>query len=570
MKSFNNGVSRGLILAGSATLLAACGGGGGGDTPFVDGEQGNPYVISLRADRTQLPLNLKGLYPGTGLEAIYTTTLYVSARRQRTGDVIPSSGDDEVFGCNVIPTGLEYGALAYNDGEDDHMVEIDDGNGNKVKVPGQYRSIGLPSNAGGNSFHFHAGSQTGTATVTCAVADPQSGRQVSTSIEIQVGGTSSGKAATVTVETESPGYLFIKDQNGRQKVLTATIRDEAWQPIADSAAPLCARIEQTHDAVLRSEAYQGAQLFSGGNSVPVGQWIRANSIRGEARFMLAVGSTNLGPIAVRVAANRDGNPADCNTFDVQNLAVIHAVDNISGEYALVINNRNLSDYYVGRGYLVKDGDKFSFNDIGSIILDTLNTSVQEPFYTGTPPYYWTTLGTLPPGVTLSSEGLLSGRPTAASDTPYRFRVRVEDSSLSPRLREEKDIELPVYDMPDLKTTGLEITCENTLNDEKQRQDMSVEIEVTGGKAPLSLAADNLPGTVILAQVADGNGEKWVLTGRPEKCEERKPDTDKATFVLVDETTIHAVPVTVTDANGVSVTKTLRVSVTNTVNEERKR
>ena len=243
MKSFNNGVSRGLILAGSATLLAACGGGGGGDTPFA-GDQANPYVVALRADRTQLPLNLEGQHPGTGLEAVYTTTLYVTAHRQRTNDPIPSSGDDEVFGCNVIPTGLEYGALAYNDGEDDHMVEVPGPNGTTIKVPGLFRSVALPSNAGGASFHFHAGSQIGTATVTCAVTDPQSGRQASTSIEINVGGTSSGKAAMVTIEkahaSGQVGTVFIHNQNAREVVLIGTVRDESMQPVADSV-PMCAR-----------------------------------------------------------------------------------------------------------------------------------------------------------------------------------------------------------------------------------------------------------------------------------------------------------------------------------------
>ena len=54
-----------------------------------------------------------------------------------------------------------------------YLDEDDDGN------PTAYRSITLGSNAGGNSFHFHAGNQAGTATITCSVEDPRDKRQVS-------------------------------------------------------------------------------------------------------------------------------------------------------------------------------------------------------------------------------------------------------------------------------------------------------------------------------------------------------------------------------------------------------
>jgi hypothetical protein len=52
------------------------------------------------------------------------------------------------------------------------MVEVDDGKGGTIKVPGAYRNIVLDSNSGGNSFHFHAGNKAGTARITCTVTNP--------------------------------------------------------------------------------------------------------------------------------------------------------------------------------------------------------------------------------------------------------------------------------------------------------------------------------------------------------------------------------------------------------------
>ena len=65
-----------MVGLAAATLLAACGGGGGspGDTP-------ESYTITLRAAKTSLPLNVAHYPPGIGVDAPFTTTLYVSAKK---------------------------------------------------------------------------------------------------------------------------------------------------------------------------------------------------------------------------------------------------------------------------------------------------------------------------------------------------------------------------------------------------------------------------------------------------------------------------------------------------------
>ena len=178
------GLALGLSVA---ALVAACGGGGGSS-----GDTQERYSITLRADKTALPINISHYPVGQGVEAPFTTTLYVNGREGND----PIQGGEDIFQCNVAG-GLSTGSLYYLDGDEDH--EDDDGN------PLAYRSITLGANAGGNSFHFHAGDQAGTATITCSVTDPRDNRVYSASVNLTVGGGSgSGKAASIQAIARYP------------------------------------------------------------------------------------------------------------------------------------------------------------------------------------------------------------------------------------------------------------------------------------------------------------------------------------------------------------------------------
>ena len=87
-----------------AATLVACGGGGGSG-----GTSEQQYSITLRADKTQLPLNVNPSQnlPSIGAYAQYTTTLYVSA--ETGGKPIP--GGENIFGCNTA-AGLDSDASA--------------------------------------------------------------------------------------------------------------------------------------------------------------------------------------------------------------------------------------------------------------------------------------------------------------------------------------------------------------------------------------------------------------------------------------------------------------------------
>ena len=101
------GLALGLSVA---ALVAACGGGGGSS-----GDTQERYSITLRADKTSLPVNVGHVGVGIGANAPYTTTLYVNAKEGND----PIQGGEEIFACNVAG-GLSTGALYYLDGDDEH------------------------------------------------------------------------------------------------------------------------------------------------------------------------------------------------------------------------------------------------------------------------------------------------------------------------------------------------------------------------------------------------------------------------------------------------------------------
>lgn len=67
---------------------------------------------------------------------------------------------------------------------------------------------------------------------------------------------------------------------------------------------------------------------------------------------------------------------------------------------------------------------------------------------GSAPLSWTvTAGTLPPGLTLSPDGTLSGTPTAASSTPYAFTLTVTDSNTPAAETTSADFSVTVSEPP---------------------------------------------------------------------------------------------------------------------------
>lgn len=375
-------------LALTATL-AACGGGGGSS-----GETQESYRITLRADKTQLPINLGGVSVGQGVYAPYSTALYVQA--SIGGRPIP--GGEEVFGCNVSG-GLDSGSLYYLDGDDKHQVEVDDGKGGKIKVPGAYRSITLGSNAGGSSFHFHAGDAAGTARITCSVTDPRDKQQKSASVDITVGA-ATGKAASIQAIAAFPTLGTQGNLNNARTstAIEAHVLDEANQPVpAASKANLQVAIGSGARAT-------GARLLAGGQS---GSVVQMQTTGGVGTFALASGSVE-GPILLEMVTDRFDNDVTNGIQDpIMALLVVNAtVGNAPGAplSPLVLVDVSPPGATSGLPY--------------SYVLSAGG---------GVAPYTWAALGALPGGLSLSSSGLLSGTPVSTATGQVPFAVRVTDS-----------------------------------------------------------------------------------------------------------------------------------------------
>lgn len=375
-----------ILALALTTFVSACGGGGGSS-----GDTQENYTITLRADKTTLPLNVAGVGPGLGAYRPYTTTLYVEARKGS----LPIPGGIDIFGCNVSG-GLDSGSLYYLDGDTAHETEIDDGNGGKIKVPNAYRSITLGANSGGNSFHFHAGDQAGMARITCSVNDPRDNQQKSASVNILVGGTT-GKPASIRMEAQTPGFLGTKSNvNGllNQMAIQAFVMDDTNQPTASAAgANVQVRILSGTDAA------QGARLVAGAQS---GSVLQLPSIGGVATFSLLSG-TQTGPIFLELTSDRFDNNVSNGIIDpitsIQPISVLEAIT----------TPPTLADVDLGT---VTKGVPFT-------ALLTVSG--------GLPPYVWSATG-LPAGLGVdASTGMLSGTASAAAEErDYRATVTVVD------------------------------------------------------------------------------------------------------------------------------------------------
>lgn len=372
-----------LLVAG----LVACGGGGGSP-----GDSNLAYSISVKAAKTQLPLNISNQMPGIGAYSPFTTTLYIDAREGK--DPIP--GGKDIFACNLT-AGLESGALYYLDGKEEHMVEVDDGAGGKIKVPAAYRNIVLDSNSGGNSFHFHAGDKAGTARIVCTVTNPVDKLVSSASVDIVVGA-ATGQAASVTVTTKGPRYLGTSDNLfnlPKSVAISAKVMDDANQPVPD---PVAANLQVS---IRPFGASAGARLLQGAQS---GSVIQVKTIGGEGLFSISSGPS-AGVIILELTADRSDNNVSNGIQDPVTQLMAISVNKAIATVPLSIKDEELT---------VTNGKMFSYA-----------LTAQG----GVPPYKWTS-SALPTGLSLSEDGIIIGTPTAPKGD-YSVVVTVTDYTDTP-------------------------------------------------------------------------------------------------------------------------------------------
>lgn len=368
-----------FLMPALVTALSACGGGGGSP-----GETNESYTITLRAERTVLPVNVGGYPAGIGVYAPFTTILYVNANKG--GAPIPGGE----FACNTA-YGLGSGPLYYLDGDDEH----EDDNGN----PLAYRSVTLGANSGGNSFHFHAGDQAGTATITCSVQDPRSNTPVSASVNITVGAPT-GQAASIRTIPFSSDLGTKGNTNGvpTSIVIQALVLDDANQPLPSSGKTnLQVSIRPVGAAAV------GARLLSGSLS---GGTLQVQTVGGVGTFNLASGPSE-GSILLELVADRRDNDLTNGIQDpIEHLVSVPVTrgDTVTAPIPVVLAGDAPPTATNGLPY------SFAFSASG-----------------GKPPFIWTALGALPDGLTLSSSGILSGVPNVRIPGDVQVAVRVTDS-----------------------------------------------------------------------------------------------------------------------------------------------
>lgn len=391
-----------VVSASVVVLLASCGGGGGSP-----GSSDLPYSISLRAEKSQLPINIDPANnrAGTGAYASYTTTLYVSAREGNA----PIQGGEEIFGCNLV-AGLDSGALYYLDGDEEH----EDDNGNALA----YRAITLGSNAGGASFHFHAGDKAGTARVVCSVTNPRDNLVSTASVDIVVGA-ASGKPASVIATTMAPYALgskfnlnFLRNNVGIQ----AFIMDDANQPIPNPGGGANLQV-----SILPFGSFNGARLLSGLQS---GNVLQVKTIGGVGTVSLSSG-TDQGAILLEYVTDRFDNDVSNGIQDpVSSLHAVSVFDAVPSTPLAITGEDTIS---------VTEGRSFAY----ALSLEG-----------GVGPYTWSTIGGLPSGLTLNASGVISGSTSAAAGE-YNVVVRVTDGNGTVATRNIKIvvIALPVTPPP---------------------------------------------------------------------------------------------------------------------------
>ncbi len=504
-----------ILSAVFAAALTACGGGGGSG-----GESHSAYSITLRAEKTQLPLNVSSAGVGQGVYAPFSTTLYVNA--QEGGRPIP--GGEEIFGCNMAG-GLDTGSLYYLDGDPEHEQEVDDGNGGKIKVPNAYRSITLDANSGGNSFHFHSKNQAGTARIVCTVTDPRDKKQHSASVDITVGGVT-GKPASVRMLVPSQQTYMGTQGNATRipstVVMQAFVQDDAIQPVSSSSgANVQVRILPGTDAAV------GARLVAG---VLSGGVLQLPSIGGVAQFSLLSGP-DTGPVFLEFTADRyDNNVGNGIQDPISIIDVMYVLEGLT------------------------DPLQVADDDLG----DVTNTIPYTRLLTGTgglPPLTWSATG-LPKGLSVdATTGLLSGTPDDV-EREYRATVTVRDKN---KLQDSGTIKLKLVGAVKPEdfaiancnvNSGVNDACALTAAVAGQPYAYAFTASVSGVTWSFTGARGWITGV--------SAGAVGVITGRPAAC---APATPPATGVVPSaDVGVHRFFVTAT--KGVtSVTRQVSITVT---------
>jgi uncharacterized protein (TIGR03437 family) len=203
---------------------------------------------------------------------------------------------------------------------------------------------------------------------------------------------------------------------------------------------------------------------------------------------------------------RESAPADELAVDVPADSKVtlrwDAINGATGYRVYVGRNPGLQDRYESTPppdtvLAITTANRLPTGVVGTAVSGTFAASG------GTAPYTWAASGTLPPGVTLSSAGALSGTPTEAGE--FTFTVTVTDS-----LAATYSAEFKMRVEPAPPSTGLAITTVSPLPFGVVGEAYTQTLAAQGGVTPYtwSVSAGSLPPGITL------DGATGALSGTP--------------------------------------------------------
>jgi hypothetical protein len=567
----------------AAALLSACGGGGGSS-----GNTQEQYSITLRADQTSLPLNVSGYPAGVGVNYPYSTTLYVNVKEGN--DTVQ---DGAAVSCNMAGGLSSGALYYFDGDTSHQTSTTDPTTGATTTVENAYRSIALTTSSGGASFHFSAANIAGTSTITCSVTDPRDSRVYSASVNIKVGAATGLPASMQLITQTPQNMGVQGNLSGLQTsvAIQAIVRDEANQPVPNSSKPNLqvsilsgggaesgARLQSStgdSNTSIQINTSSGVGLFtlaSGKNTGFILLELQAdrydndvsNGVRDPVVLRFAVQVVD-GTSSTETPIQIDPNTTQCTvTEGAPSVCRLQATGGkapytwtASGSWPAglsfsadgIISGAAQTVGTFPARVSVSDSSSPG-NTADAVVIITITPSTQQSLSItntslsaiantplsyalsatgGVQPLTWTALGPLPAGLALSSDGIITGTPTAAGS--YTVSVKVTDSNGTSATA---NLSITIQAVPALSITATSVSAAvNT--------PLSYALSATGGVAPFTWTAlGSLPAGLTLS--SDG-----VISGTPAAAGG------------------YTVSVKVTDSRGVSATANLSVTIQATPN-----
>ncbi|MCG6117647.1 MAG: hypothetical protein MEQ07_05560 [Aquimonas sp.] len=262
--------------------------------------QGN---ITIQATRTQLPVNLFGVAPFIG--SPYMAELTITARSASGQEISIPQGEAGGLGVTINPvTVAAFSTLDDPETEDinEFFVFLGQGPVNMV--------------AGRGTIFVHSFNITGTARITASIQDPDTGRVMTATQDIQVVSTTPPLPSVIALFPSFSG-LYVQGSGGQTAgTFEVELSDGIGQPVRDPVSGSSA-FNNVRVEIIGSDSIAAGERLTGVNAA--GQTVSgpAISIRtnnGIATFSLISG-TRVGQTTVRVTADRADNNVDNGISD---------------------------------------------------------------------------------------------------------------------------------------------------------------------------------------------------------------------------------------------------------------